>query len=115
MREGKDREHKEHRDPKEARDNRDFKESKEKEQALDRRRVRGGDKKRRTRRKVCRFCEDGNFYVDYKNYRRLREYISDRGKMLPRRMTGTCAKHQRMLKIAIEQARFIALLSYIHR
>jgi small subunit ribosomal protein S18 len=67
------------------------------------------------RRKVCRFCENGELYVDYKNYRRLRDYVSERGKIIPRRISGNCAKHQRMLTLAVKRARFMALLSYVRR
>ncbi len=67
------------------------------------------------RRKVCRFCENGELYVDYKNYRRLRDYVSERGKIIPRRISGNCAKHQRMMTLAVKRARFMALLSYVRR
>lgn len=74
------------------------------------RRPRGG---RRPKRKVCAFCADKNAVIDYKDINRLRRYISERGKILPRRMTGTCAKHQRELAIAIKRARVVALLPYV--
>jgi len=64
------------------------------------------------RRKVCRFCVSKAEYIDYKDVRNLRRYVSDRAKMLPRRMTGCCAKHQRMLTQAIERARILALLPF---
>jgi len=64
------------------------------------------------RRKVCRFCVAKAEYIDYKGARRLRRYVSDRGKMLPRRVTGCCAKHQRMLTMAIKRARTVALLPF---
>ena len=64
------------------------------------------------RRKVCRFCVAKTEYIDYKDARRLRRYISDRGKILPRRVTGCCARHQRMLTIAIKRARNIALFPF---
>lgn len=67
---------------------------------------------RRRRRKVCAFCADKIEHVDYKDAGRLRKYMSDRGKILPRRMTGTCAHHQRQLTEAIKRARHIALLPY---
>jgi small subunit ribosomal protein S18 len=63
-------------------------------------------------RKVCAFCADKIDYIDYKDVARLRRYISDRGKIEPRRKMGTCAKHQRKLAIAIKRARFMALLPY---
>lgn len=71
--------------------------------------------KRIPRRKVCRFCENGELYIDYKNYRRLREFLTERGKIIPRRISGNCARHQRMLRNAIKRARFMALLSYVRK
>lgn len=65
------------------------------------------------RRKVCRFCADSSMVIDYKEPRTLRYFISERGKIIPRRITGTCAKHQRSLTVAIKRARTIALLPYI--
>lgn len=67
---------------------------------------------RRPRRKVCQFCVDKVEHIDYKEVARLRRYINERGKILPRRMSGTCAKHQRQLSVAIKRARAIALLPY---
>lgn len=67
----------------------------------------------RRRRKVCQFCADKVTEIDYKDTAKLRKYISDRSKILPRRMTGTCAMHQRQLTEAIKRARHIALLPYI--
>ena len=64
------------------------------------------------RRKVCSFCVDKVEVIDYKDVAKLRRYMSERGKILPRRMTGTCAKHQRQLTEAIKRARHIALLPY---
>jgi small subunit ribosomal protein S18 len=64
-------------------------------------------------RKVCRFCEARAPGVDYKDERTLDRYISDRGKILPRRATGTCARHQRGVAVAIKRARYLALLPYI--
>ena len=69
--------------------------------------------KPRKRRKVCQFCVDKMTHVDYKDTARLRKYLSERGKILPRRTTGTCAMHQRQLTTAIKQARQIALLPYV--
>jgi small subunit ribosomal protein S18 len=74
--------------------------------------VRKPMKFRRTRRKVCAFCADKIESVDYKNPSKLRRYVSDRGKILPRRATGTCASHQRVLTRAIKRAREIALLPF---
>lgn len=67
---------------------------------------------RRMRRKVCAFCVDKVEYIDYKSTNRLRRFVSDRGKILPRRTTGTCASHQRLLTHAIKRARQIALLPF---
>ncbi len=64
------------------------------------------------RRKVCTFCVDKIEHIDYKDIGRLRRFTSERGKILPRRMTGTCAKHQRQLSSAIKRARAIALMPY---
>ncbi len=63
-------------------------------------------------RKVCGFCVDKITHIDYKDIGRLRRYISDRGKIEPRRKMGTCSKHQRRLAIALKRARFLALLPY---
>ncbi len=67
---------------------------------------------RRPRRKVCDFCANKVEYIDYKDVNRLRRFINERGKISPRRMLGTCAKHQRQLAGAIKRARAIALLPY---
>ena len=67
---------------------------------------------RRPRRKVCDFCAGKVAYIDYKDVNRLRRYITERGKISPRRMSGNCAKHQRQLAIAIKRARAIALMPY---
>lgn len=64
------------------------------------------------RKKVCAFCVDKVEHIDYKDIARLRRYMSERGKILPRRVTGTCAKHQRDLTTAIKRARHVALLPY---
>ena len=64
------------------------------------------------RRKVCAFCVDHADSIDYKNYGMLRRYLSDRAKVEPRRKTGTCARHQRLLSTALERARHIALLPF---
>ena len=68
---------------------------------------------RKPRRKVCQFCVDKVQQIDYKDTAKLRRYISERGKILPRRTTGTCAEHQRQLTVAIKRARQIALLPYV--
>ena len=66
----------------------------------------------RRRKKVCVFCTDKVEYIDYKDVPRLRKFITERAKILPRRVSGTCAKHQRQLNTAIMRARQIALLPY---
>ena len=73
---------------------------------------RGGPRK--GRRKVCAFCEAKIHNIDYKDVSRLRKYLSERGKIVPRRVTGTCAAHQRQLTTAIKRARHIALLPYVN-
>ena len=65
------------------------------------------------RRKVCQFCADKIEHIDYKDTGRLRKLTTERGKILPRRISGTCAKHQRQLTVAIKRARYMALLPYI--
>jgi small subunit ribosomal protein S18 len=67
---------------------------------------------RKPKRKVCSFCSDKVENIDYKEVGKLRKYISERGKILPRRISGNCAKHQRRLTVAIKRARHIALLPY---
>ncbi|MBR4394669.1 MAG: 30S ribosomal protein S18 [Oscillospiraceae bacterium] len=69
--------------------------------------------KTRRRRKVCQFCADKATYIDYKDTAKLRRFLSERGKILPRRTTGTCAMHQRELTEAIKRSRQIALLPYV--
>ena len=66
----------------------------------------------RRRKKVCVFCGKENGTIDYKDVNKLRRYISERGKILPRRITGSCAKHQRALTVAIKRARHSSLLPY---
>ena len=72
-------------------------------------------KKRRVfhRRKVCRFCADSKINIDYKDQKLLKYFITERGKIIPRRISGTCSKHQRVLTHAIKRARTIALLPYV--
>ncbi len=73
----------------------------------------GGRGERTSRRKMCQFCHDNVREIDYKELGRNRQrFISDRGKIEPRRKTGTCAKHQRRLSVALKQARQMALLPY---
>ena len=68
--------------------------------------------KRMPKKKVCKFCVEKAIDIDYKDTAKLRKYITEKGKMLPRRMTGVCAKHQRILAAAIKRARVMALLPY---
>ncbi len=68
--------------------------------------------RRRGKRRVCSFCVDKVEEIDFKEVPRLKKYITERGKILPRRISGNCAKHQRMLTLAIKRARNIALLPY---
>ena len=67
----------------------------------------------RRRKKVCMFCADKVDFIDYKDSAKLRKFISERGKITPRRISGTCAKHQRELNTAIKRARQVALLPYV--
>ena len=67
----------------------------------------------RRRKKVCVFCADKNKAIDYKDVNLLKRYVSERGKILPRRITGNCAKHQRALTVAIKRARHLALMPYV--
>ena len=68
---------------------------------------------RKPRRKVCNFCVDKVESIDYKDVARLRRFVSERAKILPRRVTGTCARHQRDLTTAIKRARQIALVPFV--
>ena len=70
------------------------------------------DRSRRPRKKVCSFCVDKVEHIDYKDAGKLRRFITERGKILPRRMSGNCAKHQRQVTLAIKRARNIALLPF---
>jgi len=74
------------------------------------RRPQGG--RRFARRKVCQFCADKMDYIDYKDTKRIRKFMTDRGKILPRRITGNCASHQRALTNAIKRARVVALVPF---
>ena len=65
------------------------------------------------RRKVCQFCADKIEHIDYKDIKRLSKCVSERSKILPRRVTGACAKHQRQITVAVKRARTVALLAYI--
>ena len=65
------------------------------------------------KRRTCRFCESKEIYIDYKDEKRLIRFISEQGKVIPKRITGTCAKHQRQLVQAIKRARHLALLPFV--
>lgn len=80
----------------------------ERSERSDRRDHRGG----RRRKKVCQFCTERGAVIDYKDASKLKRFMSERSKILPRRVTGTCARHQRVLTTAIKRARYLALLSY---
>ncbi len=67
------------------------------------------------KKKFCRFCAEKVPFIDYKDVKTLRGYTTERGKILPRRMTGTCARHQRELTTAIKRARNIALLAFVEK
>jgi len=70
------------------------------------------DYRRRPKRKVCSFCAEKATFIDYKDVNRLRRFVTERGKILPRRVSGNCARHQRTLAVAIKRARELALLPY---
>jgi len=74
----------------------------------------GPDRRKRPflRRKVCRFCADKKLDIDYKNARTLRFFVTERGKIIPRRISGNCAKHQRQITVAVKRARNIAILPF---
>ena len=68
---------------------------------------------RKVRKKVCSMCSDKNIVLDYKNPEQLKKFINDKGKILPRRATGACAKHQREITLTVKRARHIAFLPYV--
>ena len=68
--------------------------------------------RRRSRKRVCSFCVDKIESIDYKDVNRLKKYVTERGKILPRRISGNCAKHQRQLTVAIKRSRIVALLPF---
>ncbi len=70
-------------------------------------------KRGRRRKRVCQFCAEKATTIDYKDVAKLKKSVSERGKILPRRVTGTCAKHQRKLTTAVKRARHMALLAYV--
>lgn len=65
------------------------------------------------RRRTCRFCDNKEVIIDYKDEKKLQRYITEEGKIIPKRVTGTCARHQRQLVIAIKRARHLALLPFV--
>jgi len=73
------------------------------------------NKKMFIKKKVCSFCIDKVTDIDYKNISRLRKYITEKGKIIPRRISGNCAKHQRQLTLAVKRARIIALLPFVNK
>lgn len=73
----------------------------------------GRNKRMPRRKRVCEFCVAGTDHVDYKDAEKLRRYVTEFGRMRPRRQTGVCAKHQRALAVAIKRARHIALLPFV--
>lgn len=75
-------------------------------------RAAGGGKMRKPKKRVCNFCIDKVESIDYKDVNKLRRYVTERGKIIPRRISGNCAKHQRQLTLAIKRARNIALLPF---
>ena len=77
--------------------------------------VKDGQRLSRFKKKVCRFCHDKSYVIDYKRSDILENFITDRGKILPRRITGTCAKHQRDVAREIKKARIIALLPFVEK
>ena len=81
---------------------------------MERERTERNDRRnRKSRKKVCAFCMDKIENIDYKDVPRLKRYLSDRAKIIPRRVTGTCARHQRQLTVAVNRARHLAFLPYV--
>lgn len=82
--------------------------------------MRGGPRRDSTRsqqqqrkKRTCRFCDSKEVYIDYKNEKRLQRCVSEQGRIIPKRITGTCSRHQRQLVVAIKRARHLALLPYV--
>lgn len=98
------------RDGRDNRDNRDNRDSRDSRDSRDG--YRGTRTRSYFRKKVCRFCTQ-NYQMDYKKPETLQRFLTDRGKILPRRITGTCAKHQRQLATVIKRARALALLPFV--
>jgi small subunit ribosomal protein S18 len=78
-----------------------------------RKKVASRRRKRFLRKKICRFCADRVTLIDYKDVRRLRNLITERGKIIPRRISGNCARHQRQLTVSIKRARHLALMPFV--
>ena len=72
----------------------------------------GGPRKRYVRKKFCRFCAEKELQLDYKNVYMIKQFVSERGKIVPRRISGTCATHQRKLTVEIKKARAVALIPF---
>lgn len=66
------------------------------------------------KRRICRFCEEREIFIDYKDEKRLMRFVTEQGKIIPRRTSGTCATHQRMLVTAIKRARILALMPFVY-
>ena len=75
--------------------------------------IKRASKERRVKRKPCNFCADKVIDISYREVNRLKKYVSERGKIVPRRISGNCAKHQRILTVAIKRARIVAFLPYV--
>src|SRR5436190_23349514 len=84
----------------------------DKKTAADKAKAAAAKKRGFARRKVCRFCADKNVGIDYKDPQTLKYFITDRGKLIPRRISGNCARHQRKVSVAIKRARMIALMPF---
>ena len=78
----------------------------------DKQQFKGNKRMRRPKKKICTFCSEKAESIDYKDVNKLRKFITEKGKIMPRRASGACAKHQRQLAIAIKRARMMALLPY---
>jgi small subunit ribosomal protein S18 len=79
---------------------------------IGRKEVRKTKRRLYVRKKVCRFCADATLQINYKDPRQLRYFITERGKIIPRRISGNCAKHQRKITLAVKRARHLALMPY---
>ena len=110
---GGPREHRDYREGRRDREDRPGEGSvKSRLRARARKKARRGKKRGFVRRKVCRFCADATFSIDYKDAKSLRLFITETGKIIPRRISGNCARHQRPLAVAIKRARHLAILPF---